>query len=153
MLLEQKIEELISKAIAQDSYQIVQVKYNNNILQLFIEKENGEAVNISDCEKVSKTVSTILDVEDIMSGRYFLEVSSPGLDRPLVKIDDYKRFLGHDVKVNLVNKINDSKKIKGQIFSVNDGRISFKQANGGDDIEVNFENILSAHLVPKIDFK
>ena len=80
-----------------------------SILRIYIEREEG--VTIADCEKVSRQVSAILDMEDPIGGEYTLEVSSPGLDRPLFTSEQFGRFIGSDVKVRLHHPVDGRRKL------------------------------------------
>lgn len=86
------------------------------LLRIFIDKMDG--VTVDDCQRVSQQLSAVLDVEDLIPHRYVLEVSSPGLDRPLFTLDQFKRFIGYDVKVKLYMPINGQSRFVGKIDSV-----------------------------------
>jgi ribosome maturation factor RimP len=96
-----------------------QGKYS--VLRIFIESERG--ITIEDCEKVSRQVSAILDVEDPISGEYTLEVSSPGLDRPLFKIEQFEQYKGNEIDVRLRAPLNGRRKFKGLIARVSDDKV------------------------------
>lgn len=87
-----------------------------SLLRVYIEREEG--VTIEDCEKVSRQVSALLDVEDPIAGEYTLEVSSPGMDRPLFSIEHYLKYVGSEVDLKLRRPINGRRKFKGQIIKV-----------------------------------
>lgn len=93
-----------------------------SVLRIFIESEAG--ITIEDCEKVSRQVSAILDVEDPIAGEYTLEVSSPGLDRPLFTLDQFAQFEGAEVNVRLRSPIEGRRKFKGVIAEVSDDSVS-----------------------------
>ena len=99
----QKITQIIEPTLADMGFALVRVLYQgadtNNTLQIMIERADYSAMQADDCEKVSKALSAILDVEDVIANRYLLEVTSPGIDRPLVKLADYERFCGREAKV------------------------------------------------------
>src|SRR5262245_26866590 len=97
------VRKTIEPSIKSLGYEIVRLRWiggNNGMktLQLMAEPSNGFLMNVDDCEKISNTVSAILDVEDIIPGKYNLEVSSPGIDRPLTRAHDYERFKSFDAK-------------------------------------------------------
>jgi ribosome maturation factor RimP len=153
MLLEKKIENVIGEALASRGYEIVRVKYAAKILQIMVEKTGGISVSVGDCEKISKIVSMMLDAEEIISDKYNLEVSSPGLDRPLVKIADFVRFKNKELKLVLINEVDNKRKLRGKIISVKEeGAISILPIDETEEIEIDFANILSANLITKIDF-
>ena len=87
-----------------------------SLLRVYIEREEG--VTIEDCEKVSRQVSALLDVEDPIAGEYTLEVSSPGIDRPLFSIEQYAKYVGSEVNLKLRRPIDGRRKFKGQIIKV-----------------------------------
>ena len=98
-----------------------------SVLRIFIESEAG--ITIEDCEKVSRQVSAILDVEDPIAGEYTLEVSSPGLDRPLFTLDQFAQFEGTEVNVRLRSPIEGRRKFKGVIAEVSDDSVSVQVDN------------------------
>ena len=87
-----------------------------SLLRVYIEREEG--VTIEDCEKVSRQVSALLDVEDPIAGEYTLEVSSPGVDRPLFSIEQYAQYVGSEVNLKLRQALDGRRKFKGQIIKV-----------------------------------
>jgi len=87
-----------------------------SLLRVYIEREEG--VTIEDCEKVSRQVSALLDVEDPIAGEYTLEVSSPGVDRPLFSIEQYAQYVGSEVNLKLRRALDGRRKFKGQIIKV-----------------------------------
>ncbi|MFT3762350.1 MAG: ribosome maturation factor RimP [Pseudoxanthomonas sp.] len=103
-------------------------------------------VSIDDCEKVSREVSAQLDVEDPISGNYTLEVSSPGIERPLFGPEQFARFVGEEAKVALKLPQDGRRRLLGRIVGVADGRILFDA--DGVDVEVAHDNIEKAKLVP-----
>ncbi|MFT4257773.1 MAG: ribosome maturation factor RimP [Pseudoxanthomonas sp.] len=119
-------------------------------LRLYIDVSDADRetreVNIDDCEKVSREVSAQLDVEDPISGNYTLEVSSPGIERPLFAPEHFARHLGEEAKVALRLPQDGRRRLLGRIVAVNEGRILFDA--DGIDIEVAHENIEKARLVP-----
>lgn len=90
-------------------------------LRIYIESDAG--ITVDDCEKVSRQVSAILDVEDPISGEYTLEVSSPGLDRPLFSIEQFENFAGSEVSVRLRSPLDGRRKFKGIITQVSEGTV------------------------------
>jgi len=113
----EKLVELLEPAIEAMGYELadleLQVGHGNDLLRLFIDNEAG--VDLNDCEKVSHQVSGLLDVEDPIAVRYRLEVSSPGLDRKLVKPEHFDRFVGCEIKTSLKRLIDGRRRIRGQL--------------------------------------
>lgn len=113
------------------------------LLRIYIDKIGG-TVGIDDCERVSRQVTALLDVEDPIPGQYTLEVSSPGLDRLLFREWHFEHFLGHNVQLKLVTPIEGRRKLKGNIASVDDD--SFVLDEGGESRAILFSNVAKANL-------
>ena len=120
---------------------VQQGKYS--LLRIYIEREEG--VTIEDCEKVSRQVSAILDVEDPIAGEYTLEVSSPGLDRPLFTSEQFGLFAGSKVNVRLRGPVDGKRKLKGLIENVAGDDIVLQV--DGTEFEIQFANIEKANIV------
>jgi ribosome maturation factor RimP len=120
------------------------------VLRIYIDipadAAEGRTVGIEDCESVSREVSAQLDVEDPISGNYTLEVSSPGIDRPLFTPAHFERFIGEQAKVGLKLPQDGRRRLLGRIISVEDGRITFDV--DGQPLQVAGDNIDRARLVP-----
>jgi len=129
-------------------------------LRLTIDKPEG--VTHEDCANVSREVSTILDVEDtVPGGSYTLEVSSPGLDRKLLRPEDYKRFTGNRIKIMTREPVNGNRHFEGRLESFEDGKLLLEMLSGkkkpkpghaqpGQKIEIDLANVEKANLVPEI---
>jgi len=114
-----------------------------SILRIYIEREEG--VTITDCEKVSRQVSAILDMEDPIAGEYTLEVSSPGLDRPLFTSEQFGRFIGSDVKVRLLHPVDGRRKLNGSIENVSGDEIVLSV--DGEGFRLQHTDIEKANVV------
>ena len=114
-----------------------------SILRIYIEREKG--VTITDCEKVSRQVSAILDMEDPIAGEYTLEVSSPGLDRPLFTSEQFGRFIGSDVKVRLHHLVDGRRKLNGSIENVSGDEIMLSV--DGEGFRLQHTDIEKANVV------
>ena len=110
-----------------------QGKYS--LLRIYIEREEG--VTIEDCEKVSRQVSALMDVEDPIAGEYTLEVSSPGLDRPLFRIEHYSQYVGSEVDLKLRRPLDGRRKFKGQIIKVSGGIVGLLVEGFEYDLELS----------------
>lgn len=119
----------------------------HSVLRLYIDSERG--VTIDDCEAVSHQVSAVLDVEDPISGEYHLEVSSPGMDRPLFTFEQCQRYVGEDVKVRLKIAIDGKRRFTGKLVDAIDGACVFEAE--GQRLTVPMSQIDKANLVPKFD--
>ena len=119
------------------------------ILRLFIDKEGG--VTLDDCSRISRRLSAQLDVDDPITHRYTLEVSSPGLDRPLFSDDDYQRFAGQLLKVRTVAPHQGRRQFVGRLVGLADGlvRLVPDESDGDEEIALPREQIAEAKLVPE----
>lgn len=117
-------------------------------VRVFIDKDGG--VTIDDCTDVSRQVSAIFDVEDPITDKYNLEVSSPGLDRPLFTLTHYQRFIGSTVVIHLRIPMFDRRKWQGKLVSVEGDLITLNI--DGQDQAFAFGNIQKANIVPTFDF-
>lgn len=145
--LPENLNELIRQPVEMLGYELVGVELTDaghgQILRIYIDKEDG--INANDCSSVSHQVSGILDVEDPIRGNYFLEVSSPGVDRPLFYLEHYQKFCGKKVKIKMASPFNGRKKFTGQLVAVEGEMILLDE--DGLDYEIPFNLIDSARLV------
>jgi ribosome maturation factor RimP len=116
---------------------------NNFILRILIDKPQG--VTHSDCEVVSHQVSTLLDVEDLIPYQYVLEVSSPGVDRPLFKRADYARFAGNKVKIKTFQPINGQRNFRGRLIGIEGDTIKIDAETVGE-VEIAFDSVAKANI-------
>lgn len=146
---EQKLTAMLRPAVEGVGKELLGVEYisagNNSILRLFIDHENG--INVDDCAEVSRQVGAILDVEDPIGPEYNLEVSSPGLDRPLFDLEHFQAVIGETITVKLSMPLNGRRKFKGTLETI-DNEILIVVVDG-QDYELVFSNIDKANLVPK----
>jgi len=115
-----RVVHLIEPVLNDIGFRLVRVKITaagGNTLQIMAERPDG-FINIEDCEAINDAVSPILDLEDPIAGEYRLEISSPGIDRPLVRASDLRRALGHEAKVEMAVAFNNRKRFRGLIQSV-----------------------------------
>ncbi len=119
------IQAVIAPVVESMGCELVGIEYgrqgNRGLLRVYIDKENG--VGVSDCQRVSHQLSGVLDVEDVVPGQYQLEVSSPGLDRPLFTLKHFEQFAGREAKLKLVTPINGQRKFKGILQGVEDEQV------------------------------
>lgn len=137
-----RVAHIVEPAIEQLGYRLVRVKIsamNGCTVQIMAERPDG-TMSVGDCEAVSRAVSPILDVEDPISGAYNLEVSSPGIDRPLVRLQDFGRWLGHEAKLETAVAVNGRRRFRGVLHSVDEaaGAIVIRRndAPAGEDPDV-----------------
>ena len=148
--LAQQITGLIEPAVNALGYELVGVEYlaqgRHSLLRVYIDSEQGIA--LEDCERVSHQVSGILDVEDPVRGHYSLEVSSPGLDRPLFRPEHYRRVVGKRVRLRLGRAIDGRRKLTGVLEEVSDERIRVRDPAQDIEFVLDFADIEKANLVP-----
>ena len=117
---EQQLHDLIAPAVTALGYEMWGLEYlthgGQTVLRVFIDSENG--INVDDCAAVSRQVSAVLDVEDPISGEYSLEVSSPGMDRPLFTLDQFQRYSGEQVKIRLRAPFEGRRNFSGRLVGV-----------------------------------
>ena len=118
-------------------------KYKNQTLRIYI--DNKEGISVEDCEKVSKHVIKLLDVENDFSNKYFLEVSSPGLERKFFSKDQYKSFIDCSIKVRYINDLNKKLSIKGMLSGVTAEGLTIESRD--KDHKVPFSSIIQANLI------
>jgi ribosome maturation factor RimP len=144
------LQALVQPAIEALGFELVGIEYlpqgGYSLLRIYIDSEAG--INIDDCERVSHQVSGLLDVEDVIHGHYNLEVSSPGLDRPLFTEDHFSRFIGQQVKIRLSVPLNGRRKFTGIIRGMSDGNVELEFDS--ERVYLPFNTIDKANLVPDI---
>jgi len=140
-----EIERLIACAVNGMGYELVDFETSPRarLLRVFIDKPAG--VSVDDCAEVSHHLTRLFAVENVDYDR--LEVSSPGLDRPLKKLADFERFAGQDVQIRLRIPDGNQRNFSGAIVRLRDGRVCI--ATEGGEREFAFDNIEKARLVPK----
>jgi ribosome maturation factor RimP len=145
------LREMLEPAINGLGCELVGIEYlpsgKHSVLRLYIDKEGG--VTLDDCTSVSHQVSGILDVEDPVPGQYLLEVSSPGLDRPLFEEKDFERFAGHRVKVRSRLAVDGQRKFTGLLQGVEEGNAVIR-IDDDTEVLVPLDQIEQARLVPQI---
>jgi ribosome maturation factor RimP len=121
------IERIIEPALAAMGYELVRVQlvggHHRPTLQVMLERVGGRSVAVEDCEAASRAVSAILDVEDPIPGAYRLEVSSPGIDRPLTRAKDFARFAGHLARIELKFPIDGRRRFQGRLVGLENERV------------------------------
>ena len=146
--LVEKIEKLLLPTIHAMGFELVQIKMlegnKSKLLQIMAERPDG-SMNVDDCAAISNQVSAILDVEDVIPGEYRLEVSSPGIDRPLVKHVDYEKHIGHTAKIELTLPANGRKRFTGTLKTVIGDTVTLEV--DGQPVAVEIPDIQSAKLV------
>jgi ribosome maturation factor RimP len=142
------IESLVRAPLEAEGFDIVRVIFSGDQrpkLQIMVERRDGQGMNVDDCALASRLVSTILDVEDPVSGAYVLEVSSPGIDRPLTRLRDFERFAGFVARVELRVPVDGRRRFRGRLLGVDHERIRLEMDQ--EEIEMSFDDIQKAKLV------
>ena len=146
-----KLTNLLQPLVEDLGYEFVGLEHSSNpknpVLVVYIDQPGGIAVE--DCERVSREVAALLDVEDPIPGHYTLEVSSPGLDRPLFTLEQFERFRGEVAQVSLFAPLEGRRRFKGPILGTKDGKVQLDQ--DGAAVELELGNIAKARLVPDYD--
>jgi len=149
--LQERLEQILEPVIASLGYELLLLEYSpspkNAMLRLYIDGPSG--ISLDDCECVSREVSGVLDVEDPIRVAYRLEVSSPGLDRPLVKPAHFQRFVGQQVRVQLMSPLNGRRRFVGAIIGAGADVVRIETKEG--IAEIPLAEIDRARLVPDYD--
>src|SRR5215813_8285717 len=142
-----RVRQLVQQVVEGQGYEFVEMEFkgagNNSILRIFIDRPEG--ISHRDCELVSEQVGTVLDVEDLIPSSYTLEVSSPGLDRKLVKESDYTRFEGKLARIQTRIPLNQQKVFRGRLQGLRDGKVRL-ELQGGDLFDIPLDVIQEARL-------
>ena len=171
----ERVREIADRVAASSGLEVVEVEFlgggKARMLRVFLDKPAAgteplagltEGVTHEDCARFSREFGTILDVEDVMPGSYTLEVSSPGLDRRLVKAADFTRFTGSRLKLTTRQPVDNNRHFEGRLESFQDGRLTLDLSvashksrkkmgdAAGQKIEIEFANVEKANLVPEL---
>ncbi len=145
--IEDRVETLITSKVSELGYELYDVEYakegKDYYLRVFIDKSNG--IDLNDCEKVSDGINELLDDADYIKEQYFLEVSSPGIERILRKDKHFKDNIGNTVEVKLFKSINKEKSIVGNLKEFNEESIKIENENG--QIQIDRKNIAQIKTV------
>jgi ribosome maturation factor RimP len=146
-MIQDELEQLLAPTINDMGYELWGCEYlpqgKHSLLRIYIDKEDG--IGIEDCQNVSHQVSALLDVEDPVPGNYSLEVSSPGIPRPLFSSWQYQRYIGELVQVKTYKPVSAKRKLQGTIVSVSESSVVLNI--NGEDNELLFSNIVKAYLI------
>src|SRR5580700_931300 len=170
-----RVREIADRVAASSGLEVVEVEFlgggKARVLRVFLDKPAAASdpgtglthgVTHEDCANFSREFGTILDVEDVVPGSYTLEVSSPGLDRRLIKAADFSRFTGSRLKLTTRQPLNNTRHFEGRLESFQDGRLTLDLSvashksrkkmgdAAGQKIEIDFANVEKANLVPEI---
>ena len=150
MEIRERLEELIDSELAMLGYELVKLEASfatrRKLLRIFIDRVD-RPVTIDDCVEVTKAIGFVLDSEDILPGPYTLEVSSPGVERPLVKPEHFRRFVGNLARVEYLDDTKEKRKVTGSIVEADETAVSIKFND--DVLKIEYHNILKANLKPE----
>ena len=145
------LQKLLAPTVEAFGYEFVGAELSGvghgAVLRVYIDQPDG--ITLDDCEQVSRQLSAMLDVEDPIAGRYTLEVSSPGLDRLLLKLDDFQRFSGEEVKIKVVKPVLGRRNFTGRLLGTEGETILVEVDNETYDLAL--DNVAQARLVPKFN--
>lgn len=144
-----RVAAIIEPALGTLGYRLVRVKVTGRdgcTVQVMAERPDG-TFTIEDCEAASRALSPILDVEDPIQSGYRLEISSPGIDRPLARRSDIERAAGHEVKIEMTSLIGGRKRFRGIIEAIENGAVKLKSTEGKEDALLPINEIADAKLV------
>ena|SRR3989441_12945467 len=142
-----RVRQLIQQVVESQGYELVETEFKgtgkSSLLRVFIDKPAG--ISHHDCELVSEQVGTVLDVEDLIPSSYTLEVSSPGLDRKLVKEGDYARFEGKLARIQTRIPLNQQRVFRGRLQGLHDGKVRL-ELRSGSTLDIPLDVIDEARL-------
>lgn len=149
MKAQDHLVELLRPVIEGMGYEWVGAEFDGHqrVLRIYIDSPDG--IGLEDCSKVSYQVSGVLDVEDPISGRYQLEISSPGMDRPLFELSQFERFVGELVRLQLSRALDGRRRFKARIKAVEGADILIEDE--GEVFTIPFSLVDKARLVPEFD--
>ena len=149
MTVQERLRQVLQAAIGDEGYEMIHMELaragTRSALRIFIDKPGG--ITLDDCQQVSERVSAILDVEDLIPVQYTLEVSSPGLDRPLLREQDYVRFQGRRARVRTRLAVNGQRNFKGVLQRCQEGTVYLQEDDKREPVPIPLENIQKANLL------
>ena len=144
-----RVKELLLPILEEGDFELVDVEFVREpvgwVLRIYADRPEG-GITISDCQWISERIGTLLDVEDLIPHAYNLEVSSPGLDRPLKTRRDFERHVGIVVKIKTYEPMDNQRNFKGEIVSTSEEGVTIHDVSRNADVEIPYENIKSARV-------
>ncbi|MEI6984965.1 MAG: ribosome maturation factor RimP [Rhodospirillaceae bacterium] len=144
----ERVERLITPVVMAMGYDIVRVQRSGGrrpVLQVMAERKDGAAMTVDDCAEVSRTISALLDVDDSKIEPYYLEVSSPGIDRPLTRLSDYESYAGFEARIETRELVGGRRRFRGMLKGLVGDAIRLEVE--GQLVEIPFAGILRAKLL------
>ncbi|MEE4637200.1 MAG: ribosome maturation factor RimP [Wenzhouxiangella sp.] len=152
MAVSDRLQTLLEPVIDDLGYELVGVEYlpnpKNRVVRVFIDRE-PDGIGVEDCERVSREVSALMDVEEPVPGQYTLEVSSPGVERPLFTGAHFARFVGETASVQMAVPVESRRRFKGLIVAADDRAVTLNV--DGQNYELAVADMARAHLAPDLE--
>ncbi|MCK0069306.1 ribosome maturation factor RimP [Kordiimonas laminariae] len=142
-----KISDIIEATVESLGFELIRVTYGGGrkpTLQIMAERPDG-TMNVDDCATLSREISLLLDVEDPLPEEYLLEVSSPGIDRPLTRVKDFERWIGFDAKIELNEQLDGRRRFRGKMLKFDGETISISTDEG--DFDLAYADVSKAKLL------
>jgi ribosome maturation factor RimP len=147
-----RVAEIVERTILPMGYRLVRVRVNGNngcTVQIMAERPDG-TMTVADCEEISKAISPVLDVDDPVGRAYHLEISSPGIDRPLVRASDFQRWAGHEARIEMTLIVAGRRKFRGILLGGEGSKARIRridaQLGEATDVELKIDEMSEAHL-------
>jgi len=145
----EKVKELLQPLLEEGGYELVDVEFVREpigwVLRIYADRPQG-GITISDCQWISERLGTMLDVEDLIPHSYNLEVSSPGLDRPLKSQKDFSRHTGKVIKVRTLEPLGNQRNFKGELISAGESSFTMRDVSRNAEVEISYDNVKSARV-------
>ena len=148
-----RVAEIVERTILPMGYRLVRVRVNGNngcTVQIMAERPDG-TMTVDDCEEISKAISPVLDVDDPVGRAYHLEISSPGIDRPLVRASDFQRWAGHEARIEMTLIVAGRRKFRGILLGAEGSKARIRridaQLGEATDVELKIDEMSEAHLI------
>lgn len=145
---QQRLESLIAPSLESMGYELVRVQFQGRqrpTLQVMAERKDGAGMTVDDCADISRSLSALLDVEDPIEGQYVLEISSPGIDRPLTRAKDFETWAGFEAKIEAFHGVDGRKRFRGRLTGIDGDRARIETETG--EVAIAITDIKSAKLV------
>ena len=144
-----RVRELLLPILEEGGFELVDIEFVREpvgwVLRIYADRPEG-GITISDCQWISERIGTLLDVEDLIPHSYNLEVSSPGLDRPLKTRRDFERHKGVVVKIKTHEPMDNQRNFKGEVIATSEGGVTVHDVSRNAEVEIPYENIKSARV-------
>lgn len=145
-----RIAGIVGPTIEAMGFDVVRVMVTGGrrpVLQIMADRSDGTMISVDECAEISRTVSAVLDVEDPITGEYTLEVSSPGIDRPLTRLKDFERWAGFEARVDMAEPIEGRKRFTGVLKGLGDDEAVLMELAPDETVALAFAGIAWAKLV------